>query len=243
MISIIIATFNAERYVQRCFESVANQDYQSLEIIVIDGGSTDGTVKIIKKYESKIKNFQWISEKDRGIADAFNKGLRLATGDYIYFLGSDDILTGPRVMSSLVKGINKDKDVFVCGRVACVNRDSLQTLTVSSIRFYPWQFLYKMALPHQGLLTNRRFFLTYGYFDISSRYAMDYELLLRAYRRFPHVILKDVVVAKWSSGGIGADNTEAVLTEYDRIRKQKRIAPFWVLHLIHLAAKVRYGIF
>lgn len=240
-VSIIIATFNAKKYVRRCLESIAKQDYEALEIIVIDGGSTDGTIEILKKYTRR-RQLKWISEKDQGIADAFNKGLRMAKGDYLYFLGSDDVLAGGQVIKRMMRGINKDKDVFVCGRVACVDRDTLQTQTVSDIHFRPWQFLYKMALPHQGLFTNRRFFLTFGDFDTSCIYAMDYELLLRAYRRFPHVVLKNIIVAKWASGGIGADKTGAVIREYDRIRKQNRIAPAWVLSFVHLAAKVRYGL-
>ena len=90
LITIITVVFNNKRYLTKTIKSVLNQSYQNIEYIIIDGGSTDGTLKIIKKFDKKID--YWISEKDHGIYDAFNKGLKLATGDLIGFVNSDDIL-------------------------------------------------------------------------------------------------------------------------------------------------------
>ena len=83
--SIITPSFNSIKTIEKTIKSVINQTYENIEYIIIDGGSTDGTVDIIKKYENKIK--YWISEKDRGISDAFNKGLDVSSGDYINFQG------------------------------------------------------------------------------------------------------------------------------------------------------------
>ena len=87
-ITIVTITYNAERYLEQTITSVIEQTYTNREYIVVDGNSSDGTLDIIKKYESEIDN--WISEPDNGIADAMNKGIDLATGDYILFLHSDD---------------------------------------------------------------------------------------------------------------------------------------------------------
>lgn len=87
-VSVITAVFNGESHIEETILSVINQTYRNIEYIIIDGGSTDGTVEIIKKYEKKIK--YWISEKDKGISDAFNKGILQSTGDYINFQGDGD---------------------------------------------------------------------------------------------------------------------------------------------------------
>ena len=89
-ISIITITLNSRKYLDKSISSVLSQDHQNLEYIFVDGGSTDGTLEIIKKYAEKDQRIRWISEPDRGIADAMNKGVALATGDIIAHLHSDD---------------------------------------------------------------------------------------------------------------------------------------------------------
>ena len=98
VISIITVVFNNVKHIQKTLNSIYKQKYKNYELIIIDGGSTDGTLKIIKKNSSKIDC--WVSDKDNGIYDAFNKGLKLATGDYVGFVNSDDILL-PNALSIL----------------------------------------------------------------------------------------------------------------------------------------------
>lgn len=95
-ISIITVSYNAAKTIEQTIQSVVNQTYDNIEYIIIDGGSTDGTVDIIKKYEDKIA--YWVSEPDKGIYDAMNKGILKASGEYIYFLGADDWLYNESVM-------------------------------------------------------------------------------------------------------------------------------------------------
>ena len=114
-ISVITVVYNAEKTLENCFKSLYRQKNLNYEHIVIDGGSTDSTIKIIKKYKKKIK--YWISEKDKGIYDAFNKGMKIASGDYIGFLNSDDRYTA-NAFYYLKKYINKYPDVdFIFGAV------------------------------------------------------------------------------------------------------------------------------
>ena len=96
-ISIVTVSYDVAGTIEQTISSVVNQTYENIEYIIIDGGSTDGTVDIIRKYEDKIA--YWVSETDRGIYDAMNKGIDVATGDYIYFLGADDILFNLPIIS------------------------------------------------------------------------------------------------------------------------------------------------
>ena len=111
LITIITAVFNNEKYLEECILSLHNQKYENYEHIVIDGGSSDNTINIIKKYEDKID--YWCSGNDKGIYDAFNNGMQLATGDYIGFLNSDDYYSH-NALELLIKYINKypEKDFF-----------------------------------------------------------------------------------------------------------------------------------
>ncbi len=111
LVSIITPTFNSEKYLTKALNSILKQKYRNFEIIVIDGQSNDKTLKIIKKFDKKID--YWISEKDKGIYDAFNKGYKLAKGELIGIVNSDDVLT-PNALKILVKYYNKypDKDFF-----------------------------------------------------------------------------------------------------------------------------------
>jgi len=90
LFSIITVVFNGEKYLEKTIQSVLSQSYKNFEYIIVDGGSTDGTISIIKKYNKNIS--KWISENDRGIYDAFNKGMRLSKGDFVCIVNSDDIL-------------------------------------------------------------------------------------------------------------------------------------------------------
>ena len=175
-ISIITITLNAERYLGQTIPSVVNQTYSNREYIIVDGGSTDGTLDIIKKYESEIDN--WISEPDKGIADAMNKGIDLATGDYILFLHSDDYLVNSSVLERASEYLGDRFDVFFFQVLHDIHGQN----QVSSNRPLGWLTNFKMGSCHQGQLCSRKLFQRIGKFDTSFKIDMDYDLILRAYR-------------------------------------------------------------
>ena len=175
-ISIITITLNAERYLEQTIASVVNQTHSNREYIIVDGGSTDGTLDIIKKYESEIDN--WISEPDNGIADAMNKGIDLATGDYILFLHSDDYLVNSSVLERASEYLGDRFDIFFFQ----VLHDITGQNQVSSNRSLGWLTNFKMGSCHQGQLCSRKLFQRIGKFDTSFKIDMDYDLILRAYR-------------------------------------------------------------
>lgn len=238
LISVITATHNSGTALEKTILSVLSQSYENVEHIIVDGGSKDATLEILKRYENNPK-IRWISESDKGISDAFNKGLSMAHGEYINFQGAGDCFSNDNAIEKIMEGIDNEKDLLVCGRVKRVTETG-ELKYISPLDFKKWKLLYKMGLPHQALFTHKRFFQQFGKFDLDCKYAMDYDLLLRAYSKFPEVILRDVIVSKWQEGGIGQENTQAVLNEYHVIRMKNKIAPIWLLNLVNMMVKLRY---
>ena len=175
-ITIITITLNSERYLEQTISSVVNQMYSNREYIIVDGGSTDGTLDIIKKYEPEIDN--WISESDHGISDAMNKGIDLATGDYILFLHSDDYFINSSVLAQASEHLGDCFDIYIFQVLLNTHGQN----QVSNNRSLGWLTNFKMGSCHQGQLCSRKLFQRIGEFDTSFEIDMDYDLLLRAYR-------------------------------------------------------------
>lgn len=179
LISIIIAVYNGEQYLEGALKSIVNQDYALYEIILIDGGSTDKTRDIIDSYKSYIH--YTVSEPDNGIYDAWNKGLKVASGEWIAFLGSDDSYY-PHALKSYVRFINnhpnKDSLEFVSSKIDLVSNDMKTIETVG--KAWEWDlFKHKMITWHVGCFHSRRLFFNYGNFDETYKISGDYELLMR----------------------------------------------------------------
>jgi len=237
-VSVIVATYNNHLELEKTINSFVSQKYSNKELVIIDGGSKDGTVEIIKKYQKHITH--WVSEKDQGIADAFNKGVAMASGDYIYFLGAGDYFWSNDVLEKMMENIDSEKDVLVCGKINRIAEKTNNVLYSSNLNFRKWHLLYRMGLPHQALFMNKQYFDKYGLFDENCKYSMDYELLLRSYRNFPKVILKDVVVAAWKAGGVGKGKISNILDEYKAIRIKNKIAPKLIIDLIDVISRIKY---
>jgi glycosyltransferase involved in cell wall biosynthesis len=173
-ISIITACLNSGAGIEKTIQSVHSQTYPNIEYIIIDGGSTDGTVEIIKKYQSKIKF--WVSEKDQGISDAFNKGVSQATGDFIAFLNSDDRYLSGESLQRLVEA-SPEADVVYGGikyqRAYKPERFPQQVQDAS--------YWLRGSIPHQAALTSRKMFDAVGIFDCRLKYAMDYDFYCKGY--------------------------------------------------------------
>ena len=238
-VSIIIAVFNGETFLKGTIKSILNQNDENLELIVIDGGSSDNTIEIIKSFDSpKIK---WISEPDKGISDAFNKGIKLATGDYINFQGDGDGFINNNSISDLFSNLDLKEKPIVCGNIQRIDiKGNLLYKTKIKKRFDKKSLLFKMSLPHQGLFIPKEFFAKYGEFDLNNKYCMDYELLLRSYNNFPKVITKDLVVSNWRADGLGEGKTLEILKEYHKIKLKNKVAGRLTLLLIHYYSLFKY---
>jgi len=238
VITIITAVYNGVNYLEATILSILGQNYENIEYIIIDGGSSDGSVDIIRKYEHLIE--YWVSEKDKGISDAFNKGISFSRGDFINFQGDGDGFSSPQSLAALFASVDTGT-YLVCGRIKRVDKQgNLLYISPSLGAFSKYSLLFKMALPHQGLFMNINMFKEYGLFDSSYKFAMDYEHLLRAYHHFPSIVTKDLVVAQWRADGVGEGKTLNVLREYDFIKRKNNVAPSYVLHLINAWSHFKY---
>lgn len=158
-------------------QSVIKQSYPNLEYIVIDGGSTDGTIELLQKYDAEIA--YWISESDGGIYDAFNKGIAHATGDYVQFLGSDDIFCNENTIRDAVAFIDDSVDILSCA-VWGVDEDQQLQKRYSSMFAKDREKFHGEMIPHPGMFTRRELLLKHP-FDTSYRIAADYLFFLTCY--------------------------------------------------------------
>ena len=206
-VSIITVVYNAVATIEQTILSVVKQDYLNIEYIIVDGGSTDGTLDIVKKYEKKIA--LWLSEPDHGIYDAMNKGLTHATGDYIYYLGADDCLLAPTSISQVVSFLQDNPEVDVlCASVMMV--DTVYRIEkVYSSDFSEADVLSGYNTPHQGMFVRREIPQKHR-FDTSYHIAADYKNFLKFYLD-PDIKLQktDLIVAYYANDGISGDGTAA----------------------------------
>ena len=176
LVTVITAVFNGQPYLAECLDSVLQQDYPNIEHIVFDGGSTDGTLEILRHYDDRIAF--WKSEPDRGVYDAWNKALSEAQGEWICFLGADDEFL-PGAVSAYMRLAHKHPEAeYLNSRERWVHPDGYQRT-----RGKPWTWpgiMRQMCMAHVGSMHRRSLFDRLGMYDRSFGTASDYELLLRA---------------------------------------------------------------
>jgi glycosyltransferase involved in cell wall biosynthesis len=178
-LSIIAVCFNSVATIRDAIDSVLSQDYPGIEYIVIDGGSTDGTVDVIRSYGSRIDSY--VSERDRGIYDAMNKGLELARGDVVGMLNSDDIYSDSKVVSSLMAAMTAAQADSVFADVVYVDRSdpSREVRYYDSGRWRPSRFRYGLMPAHPTFFVRRELYSRVGRFSVDYRIAGDFEMLVR----------------------------------------------------------------
>lgn len=200
-ISVVTVCYNAVETIEETMLSVLNQTYPNIEYIIIDGGSTDGTVDIIKKYADRLA--YWISEPDRGIYDAMNKGIDVATGDFIYFLGSDDVFFNSDVLVIVISHLKNNKNI-IYGDVRMKNRGNNYDGEFNTYK------LCKKNISHQAIFYPRYIYTT-NYYDTKFYFWADYkynmELYSKYHHRFQHI---NTVIAIFNDLGRGSKNEDKV---------------------------------
>lgn len=246
LLSVVVAVFQGARNLQRCVDSVLAQTYPHRELIIIDGGSTDGTVEILRRNTEAIA--YWHSKPDRGIYDALNQGIRRARGDWILVLGADDFLWTPGVLNEAAQRLRESYPPYrvVYGQVAVLD----SAARVITLLGRPWgkskrRFLHEMVIPHTGTFQHRSLFEVHGYFRNDFRICGDYELLLRELRHRDALFLEGLVVTGMQFGGISSLPTLSLLgvRECERARRLNGLSgfSFW-LFLKSVRARVRSGL-
>ncbi|MBN2167253.1 MAG: glycosyltransferase [Marinilabiliaceae bacterium] len=220
-ITIITATYQSSATLQSAIESVLNQTANNIEYIVIDGGSTDGTIELLKKYDNRIK---WFSEPDNGIYDALNKGISKATGDYIGFLHADDLLASDTIIEKISTIINETNADAVYGNLVYISKyDTSKVIRYwKSCKFNPSLLKKGWMPPHPTLYIKRKFYDSIGIFNIQLKIAADYDFILRLFS-LPGIstfYINDVIV-KMRIGGTSNRNIKNI------IKKSKE--DYWAL--------------
>ena len=191
-ITVVTIAFNAEKFIGATIESVIAQDYDNLEYLIIDGGSTDRTPEIIRRKaeERPDKIAWWVSEKDSGVSEAFNKGIARHTGEFIGFMNAGDYFASPQALSDLFRSATPAAADIVYGKARLTFERAPEKIVGA-----PSQPLHKLPSAHQAMYYRRSVWERFGVFSMDYRYAMDYEHYHRIRRRV-RWSFADVVVAE-----------------------------------------------
>ena len=216
-VSIITVTYNSANYLEDCINSIIRQDYRNIEYIIVDGGSSDGTLDIIKKFSPHIS--KWISEEDNGMYDALNKGMELASGDVVGILNSDDVLASADVISQIVKCFEQNNVDSLYGDLVYVDPFDLQKV----LRFWKGEmykrkrFKYGWMPAHPTFYIRRDLIERFGGYESHYFTAADYEFMARYLynHRISSYYLPKLIV-KMRAGG--ASNQSI----YSRLRANRR---------------------
>lgn len=178
LVSIITITKNSEKFLEESIKSVINQTYSNIEYIIIDGLSKDNTLQIIKKYENKINH--WISEPDRSMYDAINKGIKVSSGDIIAILNSDDCYADQDVVAKIVDFMIKKNAFGIYGDVI-IEKDNKKRYRKHFQTSYDGLLISGQStfVPHPTLFLKKEFITTIGLYDLDYKYASDYDFILR----------------------------------------------------------------
>ncbi len=202
LVTIVTAVLNGCRYITECLESVLAQDYPNIEHLVMDGGSVDGTVDVLREYDDRVA--LWVSQPDHGVYDAWNKALKEARGEWICFLGADDEFLPGAVSSYMDLAAKHPAAEYMSSQVRWVHSSGYQRTKGG-----PWvwkKFSRWMCVEHVGSMHRRSLYERLGMYDTSFGTAADYELLLRARDSLKAAYLP-VVTAIMRGGGMTTDRS------------------------------------
>lgn len=241
LFTIITATYNSEEVIAACIDSVQKQTFGNYEHLIIDGKSSDKTLDIVKSVTDQ--RIKYISESDKGVYDAWNKGIKLASGKWIMFLGSDDILY-PEALEKYAQLVTDEAfapDIeFVSSKIHLVNSDGKIYRTYG--KPFKWsEFKRSVKIAHTGSLHKDSLFKKHGSFDIEYKICGDYEFLLRSGAELKTAFI-DFVAAAMSDGGISNNRSKVFKEHYRAVTKTgglNKIVAQWDYILLNLKVIIR----
>ena len=175
-ISIIIPCYNAENLLSGCLDAILAQEYDNKEVIIVDGASADGTLEIIKRYSAKNACIRWVSEKDRGVYDAMNKGVALATGEWLYFSGADDSFYDAKVLAGIFSAGPASRSDIVYGNV-----EFKYSKRVYDGSYRLRKILFESNICHQAIFYRKEVFEKVGLYDIACEVYADRDFNIRCF--------------------------------------------------------------
>ena len=236
-ISIITVVYNNEDTISEAIESVLGQNYKNIEYVIIDGGSKDKTVKCINRYKDQLGYF--VSEKDNGIYDAMNKGIKACTGDVIGILNSDDLYEDFNVIASVMEEFNTDSELDILyGNLVYVKSNDTKKVVRNwkSKSYYQLFFEHANVPPHPSLFVRSKVYNETGLFDLRYKLAADYELMLRMFKKhhFKSKYINKLII-KMRLGGATNQSLSNVVAQNKEILQSWRNnglqAPFYLMPL------------
>lgn len=228
-VSIITVCLNAEATIEKTIKSVILQNYSNIEYIIIDGKSSDGTIEIINKYCERISVF--ISEKDDGIYYAMNKGVSIATGDFIYFLGADDVLC-PDIINKLLPYLKKNKNAIHYGQVIL-----MPSFKKYDGKFSKWKLLHK-NISHQAILYPKKAFSNFRY-DCRYKIAADWNLNWQLISKGFIFLYNGITIAEFNLNGVSSRVDETFRKESVKLIKNY----FGILELLYYMLLLRFPLY
>lgn len=241
-VSIITVSFNSAATVRNTIESVLAQDYSNIEYIFVDGGSSDGTMDIVREYEERIDTV--ISEPDKGIYDAMNKGIHLATGDVVGLLNSDDFYVDETCVRQLIGRMEAEgKDTVFADLVMVDSKDTNRVVRYyDSGAFHPARLRYGWMPAHPTFMVKRSLYKKCGYFSLDYRIAADFEMVARLlYAEGASYTYLPMVVIKMRAGGVstcGLKSSWLLNNEIVRACRANGIATSLALVMLKIPAKL-----
>jgi glycosyltransferase involved in cell wall biosynthesis len=224
IISIITIVYNGVDVLNKTIDSIASQTYPHVEYIVVDGASTDGTVDLIQSNEDKIS--KWISEPDKGLYDAMNKGIKMASGDYLWFINAGDEIYSPTTVEQFITGIGEQWPEVLYGDTVMIDSDGNE---IGERRLQPparltWQDFHDgMLVSHQSILVSTKIAKLY---NTRYRFSADFEWCLQALKEADKIQNTQLILSRFLDGGITKQNIVPGLKErFDIMRRYYGLIP------------------
>ena len=239
-VTVVTAVLNDAGHIEQTILSVISQTDIEIEYIIVDGGSKDGTLELIGKYKDKISLL--ISEPDRGVYDAMNKGIKYSTGDFVYFLNSGDVLLNPSILSKIKLEELKERNAIIYGNVV-VAYGNIEALEKPRPFFNSKMKFKGIGICHQSMFFPGELIRNEKY-DLSYNIAADYDLAYRLWRKGTVFLYKDITIAKYDWGKGISSNPYILLDVYRenaRVCHQQLTPLYWakmVLEYIRLQKKL-----
>ncbi|MDP4266624.1 MAG: glycosyltransferase family 2 protein [Bacteroidota bacterium] len=229
-ISIITVVFNSEKYLEGTILSIINQTYKNIQYIIIDGGSTDSTVDIIKKYEDQI--YYWVSEPDKGLYDAMNKGMNKATGEYLWFINSGDKIFEKDTVESIFSEKKDYTDIYYGETVITdENNNIIGMRRLKTPESLNWKSFQKgMLVCHQAIIVRRNVTVP---ININYRHSADFDWIIRILRKNPTITNTKKILVKFLDGGVSKKTIKKSLFErFHIMRENYGLIPTILNHFI-----------